>query len=47
MWRTIGYAALVGAVTGFIYYWSGGGPGWWLGDWRYASLLLSVAIALA
>ena len=46
MWWTIGYAALVGAVTGFIYYWSGGGSGWWLGDWRYASLLLSVAIAV-
>ena len=43
---TIAFAALVGAVTGFIYYWSGGGAGWWFGDWRYASLVLSIAIAV-
>ncbi len=43
---SVAFAVLVGAVTGFVYYWSGGGPSRWFGDWRYASLLLSVAIAL-
>ena len=43
----VAFALLAGVVTGFIYYWSGGGPGWgWFGDWRYASLVLSIAIAV-
>jgi hypothetical protein len=41
------FALLVGAVAGFIYYWSGGGSSSnWFGDWRYASLFLSIAIAV-
>ncbi|MEO7688988.1 MAG: DUF4153 domain-containing protein [Sphingomonas sp.] len=42
----VAFALLVGAVTGLVYYWSGGGPGWWFGDWRYASLVLSIAITV-
>lgn len=43
----VAFALVAGVVTGFIYYWSGGGPGWgWFGDWRYASLVLSIAIAV-
>ncbi|MEP7006410.1 MAG: DUF4153 domain-containing protein, partial [Sphingomonas bacterium] len=43
----IAFALVAGLATGFIYCWSGGGPGWgWFGDWRYASLVLSIAIAV-
>ena len=40
------FALLIGTVTGLIYYLSGGGTGWWFGDWRYASLVLSIAITV-
>ncbi|MFA6115766.1 MAG: DUF4153 domain-containing protein [Sphingomonas sp.] len=46
LWAT-GFALLVGAVAGLIYYWNGGNDGWAdIGDWRYASLFLAVAIAV-
>ncbi|GAA0300224.1 hypothetical protein GCM10009087_07570 [Sphingomonas oligophenolica] len=43
---SVSFALLAGAVTGLIYFWSGGAPGWWFGDWRYASLWLSIAITV-
>lgn len=42
-----GFALLVGAVAGLIYYWNGGNDGWAdFGDWRYASLFLAIVIAV-
>jgi hypothetical protein len=42
-----GFALLAGAVAGLIHYWNGGTAGWAdIGDWRYASLFLSIAIAV-
>ncbi len=41
------FALLAGAVAGLVYYWNGGQSGWSdFGDWRYASLFLSIAIAV-
>ena len=42
-----GFALMVGAVAGLIFYWNGGNDGWGdIGDWRYASLFLASAIAV-
>ncbi|WCM29280.1 DUF4153 domain-containing protein [Sphingomonas sp. QA11] len=42
-----GFALLAGAVAALVYYWNGGQSGWSdVGDWRYASLFLSIAIAV-
>ncbi len=42
----VGFALLTGAAAGLIYYWNGGNDGWSdFGNWRYASLFLSIAIA--
>ena len=42
----LAFAAFVGAVAGLVFYWNGE-PGWGMvGDWRCASLLLSIAIAV-
>ncbi|MDB5705668.1 MAG: hypothetical protein JWN66_2784 [Sphingomonas bacterium] len=46
LWAAV-FALLTGAVAGLIYYWNGGHSGWDdFGDWRYASLFLSIAIAV-
>jgi hypothetical protein len=43
----VAFALLAGAVAGLIYYWNGGHSGWDdFGNWRYASLFLSIAIAV-
>ena len=43
----VGFALLAGAVAGLIFYWNGGNDGWAdIGDWRYASLFLAIAIAV-
>ena len=40
------FAVLVGVVAGLVFYWNGE-PGWgMLGDWRCASLLLSIAVTV-
>ncbi|MDB5695273.1 MAG: hypothetical protein JWN21_816 [Sphingomonas bacterium] len=43
---TLAFAALAGATAGLVHHWSGGGGGFWFGDWRYLSLAIALGIAV-